>query len=351
MENTTNEAQRLLGLDLPVVQGPFGGGISTVALVAAVSNRGALGSFGAHTTPPEDMDALVRAIRAATSRTFAVNLWVSDEDPGGLTFPPELFERCWALFEPYYTECGLAKPAIPERTGQRYAAQVEALLDAAPPAISFIFGVPSAKVVEECRRRKIVTIGTATSIAEAQALEAAGVQVIVASGMEAGGHRPSFLASAEDSLTGTFALVQLVAARVKTPVVAAGGIVDAKGVRAAMTLGAQAAQLGTAFLACEESAASPQHKEALFSAAAQRTQLTRAFTGRLARGIENRWAREMKGRTADFAPFPLHSWFLSNPRAASAPRTDLVSLWSGQIAPNLQHRTVASLMDALAAEL
>lgn len=346
-----NEAQALLGLELPVVQGPFGGGLSTVALVAAVSNRGALGSFGAHVTPPEEMAALVAAIRAATRNAFAMNLWVSDEDPGGLSFPPELFDRCWTLFEPYYTECGLAKPAIPERTGQRYAAQVEALLEAAPPAISFVFGVPSAKVVAECRRKEIVTIGTATTIAEAQALEAAGVQVIVATGMEAGGHRPSFLASAEDSLTGTFALVQLVAPRVKVPVVLAGGIVDAKGVRAAIGLGAQAAQIGTAFLACEESGASAQHKAAMFSPAAQRTQLTRAFTGRLARGIENRWVREMKGRGADFAPFPLQSWFLSNLRASAAGRTDLVSLWSGQIAPNLQHRTVAALMDALAAGL
>jgi nitronate monooxygenase len=293
----------------------------------------------------------VDEIRKATSRPFAVNLWVSDGDPGGLDVTAEAFERGWKLFEPYFTECGISRPAMPERAGERYAEHVEALLAAEPPAMSFVFGAPSPKLVEECRRKGIVTIGTATTIAEAQALEAAGVEIIVATGMEAGGHRPSFIESAEDSLTGTFALVQLVAARVKAPVIAAGGIVDAKGVRAALALGAAGAQVGTAFLACEESGASAAHREALFSPAAQRTRLTRAFTGRLARGIENRWVREMKDRARELSPFPLQSWFLSHLRAATAGRTDLVSLWSGQIAPNLQHRSAAALMDALAGGL
>jgi nitronate monooxygenase len=173
------------------------------------------------------------------------------------------------------------------------------------------------------------------------------MDAIVATGMEAGGHRPSFLDRAEDSLTGTFALVQLVARRVKVPVIAAGGIVDGAGVRAAMTLGASAAQLGTAFLACEESGATPEHRAMLFSDAPQCTVLTRAFTGRLARGIENRWTREMR----DHAPFPLQSWLMGSLKRATARRTDLSSLWSGQIAPNLKHRTVSALMKALDQEI
>jgi nitronate monooxygenase len=342
--------QELLGIEHPIVQGPFGGGLSTVELVAAVSDRGGLGSFGAQPVAPADIGPLVARLRSATRHPFAVNLWVDDEEPGGLTPTLEDFERHWQLFAPYYAEIGLDKPALPERTGQRFDEQVDALLEARPPAFSFVYGVPSPQVLEACRARGIVTLGAATTLAEAQALDAAGVDVIVATGMEAGGHRVSFLASAEDSLTGTFALVQLVAPRVKAPVVAAGGIVDASGIRAAMLLGAQGGQLGTAFLACQESGATPEHRALLHSPAAEHTVLTRSFTGRLARGLANRWTREMHGRS-DYAPYPLQSWFLAGLRRATAGRTDLVSLWGGQIAPNVRHHTAAALMQALVAGL
>lgn len=181
------------------------------------------------------------------------------------------------------------------------------------------------------------------------ALEAAGVDLIVATGAEAGGHRPSFLARAEESLMGTFSLVQLVSTRVKTPVIAAGGIADARGMRAAFALGAQAVQIGTAFLACEESGTTDAHRDLLFSERAQQTVLTRAFTGRLARGMSNRWTEEMAPRIGELPPFPTTSWFVSRlrPAAVAAGRTDLVSLWSGQIAPNLRHRTAKSLMQSL----
>jgi nitronate monooxygenase len=342
--------QALLGIEHPIVQGPFGGGISTVELVAAVSNRGGLGGFGAHATAPADIGPLVASLRAATARPFAVNLWIDDEEPGGLSPTAEDFERYWQLFAPYYAEVGVDKPAPPAFTGYRFDEQIDALLEARPPAFSFVYGVPSRQVLEACRARGIVTLGAATTLAEALLLDAAGVDVIVATGMEAGGHRPSFLASAEDSLTGTFALVQLVAPRVKAPVVAAGGIVDASGIRAAMLLGAQGGQLGTAFLACQESGATPEHRAVLTSPAARHTVLTRSFTGRLARGIANRWTREMHGRT-DFAPYPLQSWFLAGLKRATTGRTDLRSLWGGQIAPNVRHHTAAALMEALVAGL
>jgi nitronate monooxygenase len=198
-----------------------------------------------------------------------------------------------------------------------------------------------------------VTLGAATSIAEAQALEAAGVDAIVASGFEAGGHRPSFLAPAEESLMGTFALVQLVAPRVRVPVIAAGGIVDARGVRAALTLGAQAAQLGTAFLACAESGTTDAHRVALFSPQAERTVLTRAYSGRLARGLRNGWTDAWAPRPDEIAAYPLQGWLAAQLRAAAlnAGRHNLVALWSGQSAPNLQHHDVESLMQALRAGL
>lgn len=348
-----NEVTRRLGVDHPIIQGPFGGGLSTAKLAATVANLGGLGSYGAHMLPPERIGPVADEIRALTDKPFALNLWVSDHDEGGDRIDPDTFERAWPLFAPYFRELGLDKPVPPERGHPRYDEQIDALLEARPPAFSFVFGIPSPRILTECRRRDIVTIGAATSIAEAQALEDAGVDLIVATGAEAGGHRPSFLARAEESLMGTLPLVQLVAARVRTPVIAAGGIADARGTRAAFALGAQAVQIGTAFLACEESGTTDAHRDVLFSDRAQHTTLTRAFTGRLARGVRNRWTEEMAPRIAQLPPFPTASWFVSQlrPAAIAAGRTDLVSLWSGQIAPNLRHRSATALMQSLLSDL
>lgn len=351
---TTTEATRRLGLRHPIVQGPFGGGLSTPRLAAAVAERGGLGSYGAHIHDGEAILGVAAAIRELTSAPFALNLWVSNADPGGLDFTAEDVARLGRVFAPYFAELGapLPEPPTPRQVGHRFDDQVQALLEARPPVFSFVFGVPSAAILAECRRRDIVTVGAATSIAEARALDEAGVDVIVATGSEAGGHRPSFLASAEESLMGTFALVQLVAPRVKAPVIAAGGIVDRRGVQAAFALGAQAAQVGTAFLACEESGATDDHRAALFGDAAHHTTLTRAFSGRLARGLQNRWTREMASRPSDLGPYPLQGWFTGQLRRAAQAqggpaRTDLVSLWSSQAAPNLKHHTAGALFDAL----
>ncbi len=340
------DATRRLGTRHPIIQGPFGGGLSTVALTASVSNLGGLGSYGAHIHKPADIGRVTQEIRALTPHPFALNLWISDHDPGGLSLTQEEFDSAFAPFAPYFAELGVAKPALPPRFHESYEDQIEALLEARPPVFSFVYGIPSPRIMAECKRRGIVTMGTATTIAEAQALDAAGSDLIVATGIEAGGHRVSFLERAEDSLFGTFALTQLVAPRVKAPVVAAGGIADGRAIRAALTLGAQAAQLGTAFLACAESGASQGHREALFSDQAQHTILTRTFTGRLARGLRNRWTEEMRAAPL---PFPVQSWFMARlrPACVAAGRTDLMSLWSGQIAPNLRHRSVPELMRAL----
>jgi nitronate monooxygenase len=346
-------ALSLLGMAHPVIQGPFGGGLSTPQLTATVSNLGGLGSYGVHHLAPADIGRVASDIRALTSQPFAMNLWVSDHDEGGQSISEADFERAIKTVAPYFHELGLPLPQRPERFFHPYADQVDALLEARPPVFSFVFGIPSKAVLQACRQRGIATIGAATSIAEAQALDDAGVDLIVATGAEAGGHRPSFLARAEDALMGTFALTQLVAARVKAPVISAGGIADARGLRAALALGAQAAQIGTAFLACDESGATPAHRDVLFSDAARQTVLTRTFTGRLARGVRNRWTDEMTAHVADLPPFPIQSWIVQHLKQAAAPlgRTDLVPLWSGQIAPNVRHRRAADLMDALISEL
>lgn len=338
-----------LGLAHPIVQGPFGGGLSSVKLGATVSNLGGLGSFGAVNLPAEQIGPLAAELRAATGKPFNVNLWVEDHDPSGLSISDEAYARACDLLAPYFRELGVEPPAKPARFHHPFAEQVDALIEAAPPVFSFVYGIPAAAILAACKRRGIFTIGTATTLREAEALDAAGVDAIVATGMEAGGHRVSFIGRAEANLTGTFALTQLVARRVKAPVIAAGGICDANGLAAARLLGADAVQIGTAFLACQESGAPPAHREKLFSADAQQTALTRAFTGRLARGIVNRWIEEVGPRADDLPPFPIRSWLSAQlkPAAAAARRADLIPLWCGQIGPNLIHRSAADLMASL----
>ena len=343
------EAVRRLGIDYPIIQGPFGGGISTVDLVSSVSNRGGLGSFGAHIVAPEDIGNLAAEIRAVTAAPYALNLWVSDHDPGGLHLSQEDFDHYYPLFEPYFDELGLEKPERPDLYHHRFEEQADALLEARPPVFSFVFGVPSTKILAECKRRNILTVGAATTIMEAEALDAAGVDLIVATGFEAGGHRPSFLASAEDSLFGTLALTQIISNRVKAPVIAAGGIADGRGLHGALALGAQAAQIGTAFLACKESGTTDAHRALLLGDAVLETALSRSFTGRLARVIPNRLYEEFLPKADELPPFPVQGWFVSKIKAAAmaANRSDLITLYSGQIAPNLRHRSVPELMDAL----
>lgn len=346
------EATRRLGIEHPIVQGPFGGGLSSVELTSTVSNLGGLGSFGAHVVEPERIGDLAAQIRAKTSKPFALNLWVSDHDPGGRDPAPSVLEAAFEMFEPYFAELDLPRPALPPRFHPSYEHQSEALLEARPPVWSFVFGIPAPKILAECKRRGIVTLGAATTIAEARALDDAGVDVIVASGFEAGGHRPSFLESAERSLFGTLALTPLVVDRVRAPVIAAGGIADRRGIHAVLALGAGAAQIGTAFLACQESGTTDAHRDLLFGDGASHTTLTRAFTGRLARGLENRFTRDMAKMTEKLSPFPLQSFLVSHLRSAAirANRTDVLSLWAGQIAPNLRHRSATQLMNSLLEE-
>ena len=205
-------------------------------------------------------------------------------------------------------------------------------MDANVPVFSFIVGIPPREILEECRRKGIVTIGGATTSDEAAALEAAGVDAIVASGFEAGGHRGSFLRAAEDSLTGTFSLVPQIGDMVNVPVIAAGGIADARGVIAALVLGAEGVQIGTAFLACEESGASLLHRQALRQKKAGHTTLTRGFTGRLARGIHNRLMEELNQEGTAILPYPLQRRLVRNLAipAEAAGRSDFLPLWAGQ---------------------
>ena len=340
-------ASNVLGAQYPILQGPFGGNLSSVRLAATVSNMGGVGGYGAYTCTPEEIVTLDAELKKATDKPYNINLWVSDTDAPPGTIPGGALQTARALFQPYFDELGIAPPDKPLSFTSRFENQVEAILHTRPPVFSFMFGLPSAAILEQCRRLGIVTVGAATTLDEAVALEAAGVDLIIASGFEAGGHRPSWLAPSEQSLTGTFVLLQQIREKVRTPVIAAGGIATGKGIAAALALGADAVQIGTAFLACEESNATDIHRTMLFSDKARYTVLTRAFTGRLGRGLSNRISEETRGK--DVLPFPLQTQFMSSLRQAAIAREqwDLVLFWGGQIAPLLRYHRATDLMQAL----
>lgn len=215
-----------------------------------------------------------------------------------------------------------------------------------------MFGTLPADVMETLAKHGIKTVGAATTLDEAIALEKTGVDMIIASGFEAGGHRPSFLDKAESSTTGTFVLLQLIREKVKVPVIAAGGIANARGVAGALTRGADAVQIGTAFLATEESGALPVHREMLFSDAAKYTTLSRAFTGRLGRGLTSRIAKDVLEKKHPYLSFPLQTTFMSSLRKAALEqkKLDMVLFWGGQIAPLLKYRKAAELMESIVKE-
>src|SRR6266436_4254923 len=338
-----NRLTARLGIDYPIIQGPLGG-LSSQRLTAAVSNFGGLGSFGAHGLPPEAIKEVIAEIRSLTSKPFAMNLWVSMEDDGARTSDEGAFNRSLAPLASYFAELNAPHPEYKPYSPIKFEDQARMLLDERVPIFSFIFGIPPKEILDECRAKGIVTIGTATTPDEAVALQNAGVEAIVASGFEAGGHRGSFLRAAEDSVTGTFSLIPRIVDVVDVPVIAAGGIADARGVIAAFVLGGEAVQMVTAFLTCEESGASRIHREALMQRKAEYTGLTKAFTGRLARGIQNRLMSELNQKGAEILPYPLQRVLVRDLSIAAeaAGRADLLPLWAGQSA-NLSTCTEVSL--------
>lgn len=350
MSSAWNETRvsRILGIRYPIIQGPLGG-FSSQKLTAGVSNFGGLGSFGAHGLEPSAIRDVIDEIRSLTARPFAMNLWVSTEDEGARTSDESAFRRAASRLAPCIQEVSGAEPVYTAFRPLRFEDQARVLLDAKVPAFSFIYGVPPSEILAEARKQQIVTIGTATTVDEAKVLEQAGVDIVVASGFEAGGHRGSFLMSPEDSLTGTISLVPQTVDAVHIPVVAAGGIADARGIKAAFALGAEGVQMGTVFLTTEESGAHPLYRQAILSGNATQTALTRGFTGRLARGIRNKLLTALNEPGADFLPYPLQRALMRNLAvpAQKAGRPDLLALWAGQSASLARTVHLQRLLESL----
>ena len=337
-----------LGIEWPIIQAGMAGGSTTPELVAAVSQAGGLGTLGAAYMSPEQMRAAIREIRQRTDKPFGVNLFV-----------PEAFDAEHAVSGSVAQVLNevrerLGIPADPQvsRIVEPFAEQMEVVLEERVPVFSFTFGILEQSWMAELKRRGIVVIGTATTVREALAQEASGVDMLTAQGSEAGGHRGSFLQDAPSNLIGTMALVPQVVDAVNIPVIAAGGIMDGRGIAAAFALGAQAVQLGTAFLPCAESGAHPLHKRAVREASDESAVITRAFSGKAARGVENEFMRMLAPHEHELPPYPLLNALTRDIRAAAAKqqRSEYLSMWAGQAASLGKETTAAELMERLVAE-
>jgi nitronate monooxygenase len=326
------------------------GGPSWPELVAAVSKAGALGSFGSAYMQPEAMQRDADAVRAHTHAPFNVNLFVSKQ-PAAI----DTVSQRGALdaVAGYYQELGLPPP---EPVRAPYAPDLDAQLCAVeeirPAVFTFHLGDMPRERVRRFQSQGVKVGGSATCVAEAEQLEALGVDFIIAQGAEAGGHRGTYLRNPHEAMTGTFALVRLIVRKVRTPVVAAGGIMDGAGIAAALALGAQAAQLGTAFIPCPESGAPRVHKERVLAAREDETLVTEKFSGKPARGLANRFMREMGERNAPQLAFPAQNALTGKLRtaAAKAGNPDFVAMWAGQAVALSRALPAAELVAALEAE-
>jgi nitronate monooxygenase len=341
---------QLFGTELPLIQAPMAGW-QVSALTIAVSNAGGLGSLPCAMLSTDGMRKELAAIKAATSKPYNVNFFCHTPP-----VPSAEREAAWrTLLSRYYREYGIDASTIPPGPGRTpfSAAAADVLEEFKPPVVSFHFGLPSPELLARVRAWGAKILCSATSVDEARWLEARGVDAIIAQSSEAGGHQGVFLTEDVSAQVGTFSLVPQIVRAVKVPVIAAGGIADAQGVAAAMALGADGVQIGTAYLLCPEATTSAVHRAALKSDAARKTALTNLFSGRPARGIVNRIIEEL-GAINPMAPdFPLATTAIAPLRAKAEAqgKGDFSPLWSGQNASGCKAIPAADLTRELAANL
>jgi nitronate monooxygenase len=342
---------RRLGIDHPIIQAPMAGGATTPGLVGTVCEAGALGFIGAAYLRPDQIAADARAVRERTTRPFGINLFT----PVRPTKPPTDVKPALDALAGYHAELRLPPPAVPERTVQDFDQQIDAVLASEALVFSFTFGLLPDSTMAALRARGKTIIGTATTVEEARALERAGADAVVAQGSEAGAHRGTFAADTpfEAAMIGTMALVPQIVDAVRIPVIASGGIMDGRGIAAALALGAIGVQMGTAFLTTEESGIPPAYTEALVAARETSTRLTYVFSGRAARGISNRFMDEVEvaGAQANLG-YPTQNALTRPLRAEAAKqnRAEFLSLWAGQGVRLARREPATQLVRRLAAE-
>ena len=317
-----------LGIEHPILLAPMAGGPSCPELAAAVSNAGGLGSLGAAYQTPQRIADDVRRMRALTDKPFCVNLFALEYGrPRNVDPAPML-----AVMSEVHAHFGLAPPTAPPPPADPLPTELDAVLQDPPAIFSFTFGIPPAALLARLKARGIFVIGTATTVSEARLLREARVDAVIAQGAEAGAHRGTFADTFENSMVPTLDLVRGIAAAVPLPVIASGGLMDGHDIARALEAGAAAAQLGTAFLACPESGASEVYKRAILNAREDTTVVTRAYSGRPARGLKNEFIKRIEGQEDHILPYPMQNTLTRPMRAAAAQRGDAgyLSLWAGQ---------------------
>ena len=341
---------RRLGIAHPVMLAPMAGGPSTTALCIAVCEAGGLGSHAGAYLAPDKLREEIRSIRAATSRPFAVNLFADD----GVATDEATVRAARDALARYRAELGLPPtPEGPVGIPGTLREVFPILLEERVPVFSFTFGIPPVDIMDRMKERGTKLVGTATTVAEARALEQAGVDAIVAQGSEAGAHRGTFAAGFEAAMIGTLALVPPVVDAVRVPVIASGGVMDGRGIAAALALGAEAVQMGTAFLTTVESGIPSAYKDAVLAAREIETRVTRSFSGRAARGIANRFMNEVEARgTSANLGYPAQNALTRSLRteAAKQNRSEFLSLWAGQGVRLARQAPAADLVRRLVAE-
>lgn len=340
----------LLGIEFPIIQAPMAG-VSTPALAAAVSNAGGLGSIAAGAVDAAGTSQMMQDVKALTDKPWHVNFF-AHETPGRDAGQ----ETAWIeILSPVFEELGAAPPDKLEEGYKSFlddAAMLEAVLEARPPVASFHFGLPHAEQIKAMRDCNVILLASATNVEEALACERAGMDAIIVQGVEAGGHR-GVHTGRKDQQIGLFALLPQVADAVSVPVIAAGGIADGRGVAAALALGADGVQMGTAFICCPESSAAPRHRELLGSANARDTVLTRGVSGRAARGLRNRLLDIAQENEKDAPAYPVaYDAAKALVKAASEKRREgFEVMWAGEAGALSKALPAAELMNVLTAEM
>lgn len=322
------ELTKKIGIKYPIIQAPMAGGPTTVELVLEVAKAGGLGSLGAGLLEPKEIEEKILSIRSQTSKPYNVNLFIPSPFNRDLSKKDKINQ----IMEPYRKELKLTNPSLPKHLLPSFEKQVEVLLDYKVPVFSFTFGCLEANLIKKFQSNGSCVIGTATTSEEALALQKKGVDFVVAQGYESGGHRGTFLHKEEHALIGSMVLIPSIASATKTPVIGAGGIMNGKGVLASLILGACGVQMGTAFLCSEESGIIDEYKNKIINSSSEKTVLTRAFSGKLARGIANRFTKEMESFKDVFPDFPLQNTLTRDIRkkAGEIKNLNFMSLWAGQ---------------------
>ena len=344
-----NKCTKILGIRHPIIQAPMAGGATTPELVAAVSNAGGLGSLGAGYMKPDDIRQAIKRIRTLTDKPFSVNLFI----PGKYTATSVQIQKAGADIQ----QCCIALDhqinPVTEPYEQSFDEQIKVILEEKVPVFSFTFGIPNLNLIEDLKSAGTVLIGTATTLDEAILLEKNKVDMVVAQGLEAGGHRGTFLESEEKSLIPLSDLISRCDDQLKIPLIAAGGIMNGSDTINLLSLGASAVQIGTAFLSCHESGINETYKKKLLHLQQDDTVLTRAFSGKLARGIRNHFTRCMESKSENILDYPIQNALTRSMRnkAKLANNGEFMSLWAGQSAHFCQDISAKQLMNKLISEI